>query len=205
MRVVHTKNNMSLEIILGPMFAGKSSYLLSTIRRYSAIGWSVLSVTSDIDTRYTTNAICSHNQESHPAIAVKELMPLIGSLNYENAKLIIVEESQFFSDLIEFVLHSVEKNNKIVIVVGLDGDSERRPFGKILDLIPYCDKVTKVTSLCKSCGNGTPALFTHRKTQNRSIVSVGAADQYEALCRKHYLEEKEIVEKQNNLPLYLGC
>lgn len=197
---------MSLEIIVGPMFAGKSSYLLSTIRRYTAIGWSVLTITSDIDTRYATNAICSHNQEKYPARAVKLLMPLLQDTQYESANLIIIEESQFFDDLIEFVLHSVEHKNKFVVVVGLDGDSERRPFGKILELIPYCDKVTKVTSLCKLCGNGTPALFTHRKSPTTDVINVGAAEQYEALCRKHYLEQKNIVPvNTEHMPLHLGC
>lgn len=197
---------MSLEIIVGPMFAGKSSYLLSTIRRYTAIGWSVLTITSDIDTRYTTNAICSHNQEKYPARAVKVLTPLFQDPQYESANLIIIEESQFFDDLIEFVLHSVEQKHKFVVVVGLDGDSERRPFGKILELIPYCDKVTKVTSLCKMCANGTPALFTHRKTADTSVVHVGAAEQYEALCRKHYLQEKNICKVDTEqMPLHLGC
>lgn len=179
---------MSLEILLGPMFAGKSSYLLSTIRRYEAIDFPVLVLTSEIDTRYTTNAICNHNKESHPAIAVKQLCSIMDTVGYISARLIIIEESQFFSDLLQFVLQAVEKDKKDVIVVGLDGDSKRRPFGDILKLIPYCDKVRKVTALCKRCGNGTEALFTYRTTEETSVVSVGAADRYEALCRRHYLE-----------------
>ncbi len=181
---------MSLEILLGPMFAGKSSYLLSTVRRYNAIGFPTLILTSDIDTRYTPNAICSHNQESHPAIAVKELLSICDTVGYISARLIIVEESQFFKDLVPFALRAVEKDGKDVIVVGLDGDSERRPFGDILKLVPYCNKVTKVNALCKRCGNGTEALFTYRTTGETTVVSVGAADRYEALCRRHFLELK---------------
>lgn len=190
----HTTAHMSLEIILGPMFAGKSSYLLSTIRRYSAIGFPTLVLTSEIDTRYATNAICSHNHESHPAMAVKELMTIRDTVGYISARLIVIEESQFFPDLMKFTLEAVEKDKKDVIVVGLDGDSERRPFGEILQLIPYCDKVTKVTALCKRCGDGKEALFTYRTTNETSVVSVGTSDRYEALCRKHYLQQRAIDE-----------
>ncbi len=185
---IGSPRGMSLELILGPMFAGKSSYLLSTIRRYEAIGFPILVLTSDIDTRYTTNAICNHNKESHPAMATKELCTVTDTVGYLTSRLVVIEESQFFSDLLPFVLQAVEKDKKDVIVVGLDGDSQRRPFGDILKLIPYCDKVSKVTALCKRCGNGTEALFTYRTTSETSVVSVGAADRYEALCRKHFLE-----------------
>ena len=66
---------MSLELVIGPMFSGKSSYLLSTIRKYKEIGWPVYIITSSLDKRYTTDTkIVNHNQESCVAdIAVKNL------------------------------------------------------------------------------------------------------------------------------------
>ena len=61
---------MSLQLILGPMFAGKSSELLGTVRKYNAIGWPVLVVTHSLDKRYTeTPEIVSHETERHPAYA----------------------------------------------------------------------------------------------------------------------------------------
>lgn len=182
---------MSLELLVGPMFAGKSSHLLGIIRRYKSINYPILILTSTLDTRYQEGAIHSHNHESFPALAVPELKYVSQKKEYTEAKLIIVEESQFFEDLLKFVLQAVEKDNKHVIVVGLDGDSERRPFGQILRLVPYCDKITKITSFCLKCGDGTPALFTHRKTDEQSVIRVGTAVDYEPLCRKHYIEEKK--------------
>lgn len=182
---------MSLELVVGPMFAGKSSHLLSIIRRYQSIQYPILILTSALDNRYQADAIHSHNHESFPALAVPELKFVNTRKEYSESKIIIVEESQFFEDLVQFVLQAVEKDNKHVIVVGLDGDSERRPFGQILRLVPYCDKITKITSFCSKCGDGTPALFTHRKTDEQSVISVGTSNQYEPLCRKHFLEAKK--------------
>jgi thymidine kinase len=170
------------------MFAGKSSYILSSLRRYEAIGWPVLSITSALDTRYEANAIHSHNHERHSALSANLLLPILEMNTFAEARLIVIEEAQFFKDLYPFVQNAVDICGKDVLVVGLDGDSERRPFGRIAEIIPFCDKITKLTAMCKRCGNGSPAIFTHRKDADTSIIKVGEADTYEALCRKHYIE-----------------
>jgi len=185
---------MSLEIIIGPMFAGKSSYILSSLRRYEAIGWNILCITSNLDTRYEEGAIHSHNHERHSAVSVSELLPIQQTNQYREARLIIIEEGQFFPDLCQFVECAVDKDDKDVVVVGLDGDSNRRPFGDLLKLIPLCDKVTKLTAMCKRCASPMKALFTYRKNGTSNIVSVGAEAEYEALCRAHYLSLRRMTE-----------
>ena len=178
---------MSLRLILGPMFAGKSSHALVLIRRYKEIDYTILSITSALDTRYSSDEIHTHNHEVYPALSLRSLMPVTSSLNYALSKVIIIEEAQFFSDLVAFVLRAVEVDKKEVIVVGLDGDAERKPFGQILELIPFCDEVTKMSAFCKMCGNGTNAIFTHRKIPSQDTILIGDSDQYEALCRRHYI------------------
>ena len=104
----------------------------------------------------------------------------------------MIEEAQFFTGLYDFVMNAVENDSKDVIVVGLDGDSDRVPFGEIFDLFPMADEVVRLTALCKRCGDGSAALFTAllggcKDTQ----ICVGGADLYEAMCRRHYLENVE--------------
>jgi thymidine kinase len=170
------------------MFAGKSSAALAIVKRNAAIGRKTLCLTNKLDTRYSSDAqIVSHDRESHPAVALSELMPALHRDVYEQASCIIIEEAQFFPDLVSFVLMAVEHDAKEVIVVGLDGDSNRCPFGQVLDLIPYCDSVQKFKALCTHCNDGTEALFTYRKPGAPSNqINVGGSDQYEALCRVHY-------------------
>ena len=184
---------MSLNLVVGPMWAGKSSYILSKIRRYKAIGWDVYVITNALDHRYGHYVISNHDSDQFPAVSVRNLLPLRTEPNYVNAKLIILEEAQFFQDLVTFVLKAVEEDGKHVICVGLDGDSERRPFGDILKLIPYCDNVEKITSLCTECSDGTPALFSYRSVATKEQVAVGAESMYQPLCRKHYLEKNKNV------------
>ncbi len=191
---VRSRTKMSLELIVGPMFAGKSSAILSRVRRARTLEWKCYIVTNIMDTRYDASgvSVMTHDKEGISAVGAKELIPLTQEQEYKDAKLVIIEEGQFFPDLFEFVIQAVEKDQKDVVVVGLDGDSDRKPFGKILDLIPYCDKLTKLTSLCKRCGDGTPALFSAcvKGNKNGQQVCVGGEEMYEPMCRKHYLENQ---------------
>jgi thymidine kinase len=181
---------MSLDIVLGPMWAGKSSYILSRIRRYKAIGWNVMVITHSNDNRYGEQVISNHDHDQLSAKGVNQLLPLLLSSEYDKAQLIVIEEAQFFTDLFVFVTGAVDTDKKHVLCSGLDGDSERRPFGDLLRLIPYSDNVEKIKSLCIECRDGTPALFTYRLDQTQDQIAVGATDRYAPLCRKHYNEKK---------------
>ena len=89
-------------------------------------------------------------------------------------------------------MKAVETNMKNVVVAGLDGDRFRKPFGQLLELIPIADRVTKLTSLCKLCANGTVALFSYCDTSSTDIVHVGGIEKYMPLCRAHYLKSVAI-------------
>jgi len=179
---------MSLDLIVGPMFSGKSSYLLATIRKFKAINMPMFIITSVHDTRYKEGSIVNHNQESFPAdVSVACLNSILFNKKFLEASVIIIEEAQFYDDLVPFVLECVDVFEKTVFVAGLDGDVHRKPFGKILELIPYCDSIIKTKALCKTCNDGTEAIFSSRKEASALVVDVGGADKYESLCRSHYL------------------
>jgi thymidine kinase len=74
---------------------------------------------------------------------------------------------------------------KKIYVGGLDGDFERKKFGQILDLIPMCDKINKLTSLCSICKNGVPGIFSKRLTLETEQTIVGS-DNYIPVCRSCY-------------------
>jgi len=180
---------MSLELIIGPMFSGKTSALISIIRKYQALGLTSVAYKPIIDDRNgEDDFIYSHDGTKIPAHRIGDLISIQDSEAYNTAKLIIIEEGQFFSDLYKFVLKTVETDKKHVVVAGLDGDRFRKPFGEILQLIPIADKITKITSFCKACGDGTPALFSFGLSSEQGTVLVGASEIYTPLCRKHYIK-----------------
>ncbi len=74
--------------------------------------------------------------------------------------------------------------------MGLDGDFKTNKFGQILDLIPICNNVYKLHSICSECKNGKKALFTHRKTQELEQKVIGV-DTYQPLCRACYYKKQQ--------------
>ena len=179
---------MSLELILGPMFSGKTSELRRRILRLKVVTDKVIIVNHLSDTRYgSASETLSHDKISCESTAIKHLKSLYTSSEYINANYVFINEAQFFIDLYDFCLTSVEKYNKNVVVFGLDGDFQRKPFGEILKLVPLANSVTKLTALCKQCGDGTPGLFTKRIVNKCEQILIGGEDMYQAVCRKHFI------------------
>ena len=83
---------------------------------------------------------------------------------------------------------AVEDHNKHVIVIGLDGDSDRNNFGQIHKLIPLCDDITKLKALCSLCKDGTSGIFSKKIVDSDMQVLVGSTDKYMAVCRSCYLK-----------------
>ena len=181
--------NTRVEIILGCMFSGKSTELLRRCNRYRAIGKNIILINHVVDTR-TDSSIKTHDGTKNEAIKLTNLMSLIQDKQYRNilyeSSVIGIDEAQFFDDLVEFVL-AIERLNKIVIIAGLDGDSKRQPFGQILQCIPLCDTVVKLTAMDMVKKDGSAAIFTKRVNQDKQTVLVGAEESYQAVSRESFL------------------
>ena len=172
-----------LELIIGPMFSGKSSELIRRIRLLQKIDKSVLVLKPIIDIRYNTNTITSHNFEQVDCITLQKLSDFKDISKFNN---IIIDEGQFFDDLFEIVIYWLNNYNINIIIGGLDGDYKQNPIGDILKLIPYADKCKKYNSLCSICKDGTKAPFTCRTIKNNDTVLIGGEESYMPLCRSHY-------------------
>jgi thymidine kinase len=173
-----------IEIIMGSMYSGKSTELIRRCRRYECIGNKVKIINHSFDTRCDENSVQTHSNHVHEAYKTDKLLNInIDSL--QNIDVIGIDEAQFFDDLPQFI-DMIERTNKIIIVAGLDGDFRRQKFGKILDIIPKADCVTKLSALCSYCRNGTLASFTKKTNDSDDIIDVGASDKYVAVCREHY-------------------
>jgi thymidine kinase len=179
-----------LKLILGPMFSGKSSKLIELIRKYKIINYKLLIIKNAIDNRYSNDSkIISHNKDSEPCISISNLNNIfqdqILSNKYFESKVIFIEEAQFFKDLHNFILSAL-KDDKIIYVVGLNGDSNQLNFGEIHKLLPVCDDIELLKACCKICMDETPALFSKRIIQREEQVHVGGVDEYIPVCRKHF-------------------
>ncbi len=187
---------MKLTLILGCMFAGKSSELIRYFRRLQLLNKRILVVNHIWNTRHGNGsaAVSTHDSsvlEHEHVFTTDKLENIFSQYDISEFDAILIEELQFFnftgSDVFRCVVNLVEVHGKTVVASGLDGSAEREPMGDVLRLIPYADEKVFLTALCRRCGDETPAMFSSRLVQASGTVSVGGADKYEALCRKHYL------------------
>lgn len=191
---------MSLDILIGPMFAGKSSRIADIVSRYEALGKRVLLVKPTLDDRYDANESIhvTHGKRKTDCISVNDLDD-IPRIMIESCDVLLVDEAQFFKHLVPFCEWVVDTHHKRLYLVGLDGDSNRRPFGEILQCIPLADRVEKLRAFCKACADGTPGLFSSRKANAPTEhVTIGGADLYETLCRTCYLHSNGMVAEAHN-------
>ena len=171
---------MSLEVVLGPMFAGKTSYALSLVRKYTAQGLRVLVVKPAVDTRsVNVNELTTHDGDSIPCYTTDTLNSLTADF-LASFSVVVLDEAQFFQGLVPFAEFAVDTLHKTVYYIGLSGDSDRRPFGEFLNAIPLADKITHLSSLCL-CGR--PAPFTRRLQTGYAQIAIGGADLYVPQCR----------------------
>lgn len=181
-----------IEIILGPMYSGKSTELIRRVSRYRyretrnriiIINHSSDKRPSSIDGTINGNSVQTHCGRRHDAIKTDCLMSVLEEARDHDV--IGIDEAQFFPDLYDFVLE-LEQLNKVIIVAGLDGDSNRRPFGQILQLIPLCDGGDGLVKLTAMATDGSPASFTKRLVKSTDQILVGATESYAAVSREGY-------------------
>ena len=171
---------MSLKIIMGNMFSGKTTELVRRLKRYEVIGKHILVINSSKDTRCLEHVLRTHDNMKFDCIKTDDL----NELNYQDVDVIAIDEAQFFIGLKVFV-EKVLKRGKTVILTGLDGDYKQGKIGEIIDCIPLADKVFKLSAMCMECMDGTHGPFTKRIVDNDEINLIGGKDMYRAVCRKH--------------------
>ena len=174
-----------LELIIGPMFSGKTSKLIQIYNELKASSKSVSIINHSFDKRYHETMLSTHDKIMVPCLQSKTLGELWYSNILKTTDFILINEGQFFEDIYN-IIKSMLKCGKQVYVCGLDGDFERKKFGFILDLIPLCDKITKLNSICSLCKEkNTPAIFSKRLTKETDQKVIGN-DNYIAVCRSCY-------------------
>jgi thymidine kinase len=183
-----------LHIILGPMFAGKSTYLINKINDLLATqtiqNGNILVINHSSDARYDINKICSHDGIKIDCKSFQNLNDayntLIETNTWNNIKYIFIDESQFFNDLYDFVKTTLISTNKHIYIAGLDGDFKQESFknSKILDLIPWATSITKLNAKCYICQNTAPYTKRLINISNQTIL-VGGSETYQPVCINH--------------------
>ncbi|KAG8345069.1 putative Thymidine kinase [Trypanosoma vivax] len=187
-----------LQLIIGPMYAGKTTELMKRVTREIYAHHKCYIVKHSKDTRYCTQSLCTHNMAKLVATISVTKLSDIGDV-WKEYDVVAVDEGQFFSDVLEFSKKVADAGKK-VIVSALDSDYLREPFRDICLLVGLADSVTKLTAVCTVCSHD--ASFTHRVVDNQERELVGSVGMYIAVCRRCYIEKRRKKELQHKAMTY---
>jgi len=175
---------MSLHIIMGNMFSGKTSELIRRLKRLKVIHKNIIVINSAKDTRSPDEVLKTHDNVNFKCLKVSNIFDVATMDEFYSCDTIAIDEAQFFPRLKKFVELCLFEN-KTIILAGLDGDCFQRKFGELIECIPLASEVTKLSALCMKCNNGTPGPFTKRTIDSKELEIIGGGDMYIAVCQKH--------------------
>ena len=181
--------NGSIEVITGSMFSGKTDELIRRLRRARIARQEVQVFKPVIDNRYGVEKVKSHAGNEFEARPIKSSAEILKVLS-KNTSVVAIDEAQFFDEGIIQVADDLAVKGVRVIVAGLDMDFRGEPFGVMPAFLARAERVDKLQAICMVCGE--PASRTQRLVNGKParygdpIVIVGAAEMYEARCRKHH-------------------
>jgi len=189
-----------LELIIGPMFSGKTSKLIelyndkcSTFEKDKC-----LAINYALDNRYGEGKIVSHDGleiECHCILDLGDFLDTSETQKiFMKADYIFINEAQFFPNLLSHVRFMVEALNKNVFLCGLDLDFKKQQFGELLDLRPYATSIYKLTGKCNTKFYQNTSQYSHRIVKNDDLVLIGSCE-YVPLCERCYEKNNEETEE----------
>jgi len=190
------KGNMGwIEVIVGPMFSGKSEELIRRLRRAEIGKQRVQIFKPVIDQRYSKNGIVSHSGLEIPSELVSTGAEILGKVA-PRTEVVGIDEAQFLGETIVADCARLAELGKRVIVAGLDTDFMGRPFEPMPRLLAVAEEITKLLAICMRCGN--PAVHTQRIVASEELIVVGAKGMYEARCRRCFEPQlaQQMIEEQ---------
>jgi thymidine kinase len=170
-----------IEVICGPMFSGKSEELIRRLRRAMIARKRVEVFKPSIDDRYSSDEIVSHGDLRMNSQVVSDASQIVEKIDWRS-EVVGIDEANFMGPTLVDVAQRLADSGKQVIVSGLDTDYLGRPFPPVPDLLALAESITKTLAICVRCGN--PAKHTQRLRGSNDLIVVGAADMYEARCRR---------------------
>jgi len=188
---MHTRTQARLQVVAGPMFAGKSEELMRRVRRARIAGLSVDVVSHALDDRRGEGQVSSHSGLSVPSRSAPDVETLVASVKGRELDLVAIDEAQFFGPGLIDAVDALVAEGVDVVVSGLCVTFDGRPFEPLPALMAIAEDVLKLTAVCAVCGED--AAFHQRLAAdgggdplNPTSDQVGGIESYQARCRRHF-------------------
>lgn len=195
-----------LEVIVGPMFSGKTELLIAKLHRAQYARKRLRILKPARDTR-TQGYIASRTVNADGTVEIADRLSAVMVRSEADFRrvaagndydVLAVDEAQFFpldtplrdslgwfGRAIRDLLRARRDSPLRVIVAGLDMDFAEEPFGPIPGLLALADTVEKLTGVCMVCGSEAGHISQRLVSDDRQLV-VGDAGEYQVRCRACY-------------------
>lgn len=185
---------MTLEVIIGPMFSGKTSELIRLVERevYAKRKGAIFKIA--FDRRYSAKKVVTHNGLKYGAYTVASsplgLKKMEEIASKERLDVIGVDEVNFFPEAIVGILDNLSYDKR-VIACGLNLNFRAEPFTSTMELAARADRVRYLSAVCVVCGQEatrTQRLIGGKPAPKESpTIVVGGKELYEPRCRTCYV------------------
>jgi thymidine kinase len=118
--------------------------------------------------------------------SIDALSGIFDTPEYQSAKVVMIEEGQFFTGLADIVKYMLDVDRKVIYVYALNGDSNRNVFGDISALLPLCHSIDFLPAFCIQCRDGTLGIYSKRVVDCPDQILIGSSE-YQSVCLDHYL------------------
>lgn len=173
---------MSIKLIIGPMWAGKSSQMSADVERHQLARRFCVIVKYSGDTRYISSGVKTHSGREYTNVTTIIAGTLREIMNdVKGCDTIGIDEVQFFPDAVECI-QELANSGKHIIAAGLDADFRAKPFDVVANLMAISETILKLKSICNECGED--ASFSKRIINDNNLVVIGGHESYSAVCRK---------------------
>ncbi len=173
-----------IEIIMGPMFSGKSSELIRRLTIHGIAKKNIVVFKHKSDDRFgRPQDISTRNNTYISSIPVLTVADMYEHIDIKTIDLIGIDEVHWFDrdELVALCQKLVDEHGISVIACGLDMDYMKVPFDTAAHLMAIADSVYKTSAVCMQCRD-TDAIYTHRLAGGDARMEIGS-DNYEPRCR----------------------
>lgn len=170
-----------LTVLAGPMFAGKTTKLITLFRVFSKNGFKVLCFKAEgADVIYRKGKTNSHDERILPVIFIENKKPnlILKIIKKEKPNKVLIDSTQFFPYAsMKRVVAKLLDQNIDVIVNGLLYDYKRKYFRLMHELFDLADERMELFAICERCG---------ARAKNTERVA-GGVKRLEATSRSKYI------------------
>ena len=176
-----------INVFTGPMKCGKTHIILQEAKKQLIAGKHIQIFKPEIDNRFSEDYVQDRNGNKLKAVNINN----INEIADYDADVYIIDEFQFLDGDVG-VIEKLAQEGKKFFIAGLNLTAEKKPFGKMGDLMCIADKIEIMTSICDIC-KSDDAIYTYYNGKKDEDILIGDSE-YIPVCRSCYnylIEHKE--------------